>query len=93
MPIYPTSQPIMKAMFGLGHWELIIILVIILVVFGAGKLPGVGSALGEGIRNFKGGLKGEKKSDDPPKQIDAPKTEAAEPLEKKVEKESEKVER
>ncbi|RJO64910.1 MAG: twin-arginine translocase TatA/TatE family subunit [Myxococcales bacterium] len=46
-------------MFGLGHWELIIILVIVLVVFGAGKLPTVGSALGKGIRNFKGSLKGE----------------------------------
>ena len=40
-------------MFGFGMPELIIILVIILVVFGAGKLPEIGSALGKSIKNFK----------------------------------------
>ncbi len=40
-------------MFGIGMPELIVILVIILVVFGAGKLPEIGSALGKGIKNFK----------------------------------------
>ena len=40
-------------MFGLGPWELIIILVIVLIIFGAGKLPEIGSGLGKGIRNFK----------------------------------------
>jgi sec-independent protein translocase protein TatA len=44
-------------MFGLGTQELIIILVLVLVVFGAGKLPQVGGALGKGIRNFKKGMK------------------------------------
>lgn len=43
-------------MFGLGTQELIIILVIVLVIFGAGKLPQVGGALGKGIRNFKKGI-------------------------------------
>jgi sec-independent protein translocase protein TatA len=38
---------------GLGMTELVVILVIVLVIFGAGKLPEVGSALGKGIRNFK----------------------------------------
>jgi sec-independent protein translocase protein TatA len=37
----------------LGYPELIIILVIILIVFGAGKLPEIGGAIGKGIRNFK----------------------------------------
>ncbi len=46
-------------MFGLGTQELIIILVLVLVIFGAGKLPQVGSALGKGIRSFKEGVKGE----------------------------------
>ncbi len=46
-------------MIGIGHWELLIILVIVLVVFGAGKLPQVGGALGKGIRNFKDSVKGE----------------------------------
>jgi len=44
-------------MFGLGTMELVIILVIVLVIFGAGKLPQVGSALGKGIKNFKEGMK------------------------------------
>ncbi len=39
--------------FNLGGPELIILLVIILVVFGAGKLPEVGSALGRGIKEFR----------------------------------------
>ena len=38
---------------GLGMPELIIILIIILVIFGAGKLPEIGSGLGKGIRSFK----------------------------------------
>jgi len=44
-------------MFGLGTQELIIILVLVLVIFGAGKLPQVGSALGKSLRNFKEGIK------------------------------------
>lgn len=40
-------------MFGIGMPELIIILIIILIIFGAGKLPEIGSGIGRGIRNFK----------------------------------------
>ena len=40
-------------MFGFGMPELIVILVIVLLVFGAGKLPEIGGALGKSIRNFK----------------------------------------
>lgn len=40
-------------MFGIGMPELLVILVIILIIFGAGKLPEIGSALGRGIKNFK----------------------------------------
>lgn len=40
-------------MFGLGAPELLLILVIALVVFGPGKLPSIGSALGKSLREFK----------------------------------------
>jgi sec-independent protein translocase protein TatA len=43
-------------MFGLGHWELLVILVIVLIAFGAGKLPEIGSGIGRGIKNFKKGV-------------------------------------
>ena len=41
-------------MFGIGMPELIIILVIILIIFGAGRLPEIGAGMGKAIRNFKG---------------------------------------
>ena len=41
----------------LGVQELLIILLIVLVIFGASKLPQLGKGLGEGIRNFKKGVK------------------------------------
>lgn len=59
-------------MFGLGPTELIIILIIILIIFGAGKLPEIGAGLGKGITNFKKAIsdpKTEKKEKDP-EQID-----------------------
>lgn len=40
-------------MFGMGPWELILILIIALVIFGPGKLPEVGQALGKGLKEFK----------------------------------------
>jgi sec-independent protein translocase protein TatA len=46
-------------MFGLGMGELLVILVIVLLVFGAGKLPQIGDALGKSIRNFKSAANGE----------------------------------
>lgn len=48
---------------GLGPTELIIILLIVLVVFGAGKLPQIGDALGKSIRNFKKSSSGQEDID------------------------------
>jgi sec-independent protein translocase protein TatA len=54
-------------MFGLGMPELVIILVIALLVFGAGKLPEVGGAIGKGIKGFKKAVSEEEKLPAAPK--------------------------
>ncbi len=62
-------------MFGIGMTELIIILVIILVIFGANKLPEIGAGMGKAIKNFK-------KATTEPEEIDVT------PEDKKQEKEA-----
>ena len=47
--------------FRIGPWEIALVLVIILIIFGAGKLPQVGGAIGKGLRAFKKGQLGEEK--------------------------------
>ncbi len=55
-------------MFGIGMPELIIILVIILIIFGAGKLPEIGAGMGKAIKNFKGATSGSEKKE--PQKLD-----------------------
>ena len=57
-------------MFGIGMPELIIILVIILIIFGAGKLPEIGAGMGKAIRNFKGATKDDEQPPKGPEKIE-----------------------
>ena len=45
----------------IGIWQLVLILLIVFVIFGAGKLPRVMGDIGKGVRSLKDGLKGEEK--------------------------------
>jgi sec-independent protein translocase protein TatA len=61
--VHMTSLHAIPLFLGsLGFQELLLIFLIVLVIFGSTKLPALGRGLGEGIRNFKRGLK----SDEPP---------------------------
>ncbi len=46
---------------GVGIWELLIILMIVLLLFGAGRLPAVMKDIGKGVRSLKDGLKDDEK--------------------------------
>ncbi|MDO9583263.1 MAG: twin-arginine translocase TatA/TatE family subunit [Desulfomicrobium sp.] len=64
-------------MFGIGIPELLIILVIVLVIFGANKLPEIGSGMGRAIKNFR-------KATSEPEEIDVtPKSESKDAADKK----------
>lgn len=55
----------------IGIWQLVLILLIVVLIFGAGKLPRVMGDLGKGVRSMREGLKGEgdEKPAEPAKQI------------------------
>jgi sec-independent protein translocase protein TatA len=67
-------------MFGLGSQEIIIILIIALVIFGAGKLPQIGEGMGKAIKNFKKAAKDAEEAIDitPENEEKSAKTEEAE---------------
>ncbi len=71
IPNIPMTQ---AGIGGLGPWELAIILVIILVVFGAGKLPGIGGSVGQAIKNFKKSISGDSKDASEAKKDDSHKS-------------------
>ena len=53
--------------FRMGPWEIGLIVVVILIVFGVGKLPQVGGAIGKGLRAFRKGQQGEEDEEEEPK--------------------------
>jgi sec-independent protein translocase protein TatA len=57
-------------MFNLGGWEWVILLVIVLIVFGVGRLPEIGGAIGKSIREFRQASKDEDK--DAKKEVETP---------------------
>ena len=57
-------------MFGIGMPELVIILVIVMIILGANKLPQMGAGLAKGIRNFKKGMNDKEETDAAPKKIE-----------------------
>ena len=57
-------------MFGIGMPELVVIMVIIMIIFGANKLPQMGAGLAKGIRNFKKGIDEKEESDAAPKKVE-----------------------
>ena len=48
----------------IGMWELLIVLLIVVVIFGANRLPGLGGALGQSIRNFRRSFRGNEEAED-----------------------------
>ncbi len=62
------SAAVLFLLFPLGMPELLVIFLIIMVLFGATRLPQMGRGLGEGIRNFKKGMKHD--DDDTPDQLE-----------------------
>lgn len=61
----------------LGWQELVLILLIVIIIFGAGKLPEIGGALGRGIREFRTATKEELSNDDEERPAERPSAEAA----------------
>ena len=57
-------------MFRLGPWELAIILIIVIAIFGAGKLAGLGGALGKGVKDFRFAVKESEKDEDEDKETE-----------------------
>ena len=55
-----------------GPQELLLILLIVVIIFGARKLPELGKSLGEGIRNFKSSISGKDKEQNPPSETTPP---------------------
>ena len=58
MPIADSSLSGMLAVFGLGHWEIVIVVLVVLLLFGGRKLPEIARGIARGLRIFKDEMKG-----------------------------------
>jgi sec-independent protein translocase protein TatA len=58
--------------FGIAWWEILLILLLVLLVFGPKKLPEMGRSLGRGFREFKESVTGQSKDDEPPAELPPP---------------------
>ena len=67
-------------MFGLGIGEMLVILVVVVLLFGASRLPQLGAGLGEGIKSFRKAVRDLREDDDklPPARAEGQKAESAE---------------
>ena len=59
-------------MFGMGHWEILIIVVVILLIFGAKRIPEMAQGLGKGIREFRTAMRDVQDEIEAPKQPTRP---------------------
>ncbi|HUW59764.1 MAG TPA: twin-arginine translocase TatA/TatE family subunit [Candidatus Bathyarchaeia archaeon] len=59
-------------MWGIGTTELVVLLFIVMIVFGAGKLPQVGRSFGTAINEFKNAVKPKEEEEEPPAKSDNP---------------------
>ncbi len=88
----PRPVGAIAAMWTPGIWELVLILVIVLVVFGPGKLPQIGEALGKGIKSFKKASASRDEIDVTPKELEEGKV-SADPSRDEAAKEKSGVDR
>jgi sec-independent protein translocase protein TatA len=80
--------------FGIGIWELLILLIVLLLVFGAKRLPEMGRSLGKGMREFKEGVSGVEdsvKTTPPPAELPSAPSEPAPQVREADEPERERV--
>jgi sec-independent protein translocase protein TatA len=67
----PAFAGLESAMFGIGTTELLVVLGIVVLIFGARRLPELGSGLGKAIKNFKAGVSSQNEIDVTPDKQDA----------------------
>jgi sec-independent protein translocase protein TatA len=85
MQCYRAHMP-----FGISVWELLILLVVLLLVFGARRLPEMGRSLGKGMREFKDAVTGVEDDTRPARELPAASSEPASPMHDEAVEESER---